>query len=1025
MLFGELSAEAMCDKISQADIRCYPMFGTVFYAVYPESNKATPMKKEYKPDDHVMGIHSEFIDRKKKNSAVVQQARENMREHELQTKKYDNPDASLKLHLSLNNITKIDEEIILGLIQLLKEESESPDNNMSFFFKYIAPDQLHRDPRFEMNDQITIYFDKYSSTGDLKRLADKIDKYLTEKGVPQNTQALGPKDKFGINSFVSARFDNNKLLSRYNVYPFFDLELQKLFAKQTQRDLDNLPLCAFEAVFINIISSQMNISSKEMNEGLSQENSIKVQAELDKMIKDPQKYMSETKEPKDVEEKMQQMSVTSGKKPTFEDCLDAIYNNDLEELQSLLKQDPKLAQQTNERGWTLLHYTATSLQLETSKFLLEQKADPAAQSKNSQATALTQAASIAEQKLSKNGVIDQKDIKLVDLLALHSPKTEKNKSAVLGFQKTVELTRKLSFGDCIAAIRQGDLDELKELLLRDPELVKQVDSRGLSLLHHAANKFQLETITFLLDQGVNPDLQTNDSKSTALKLSINLIQEQIKRDGSASDANIQFVRYLYERSSEETKSKEKENVLKITQPKDQSNIIADQKKLFNICIGMIQQDDLDKLKTLLQKDPGLIHLIDDNGWSLLHHAAQRLQLETVRFLLDQGANPNLQTNKEKTTALKLSIDISRRKKEFNGKFSLTDIQLVSLLNANSSDETRQKEKNNVSIFMDEVTKDTQEKELSNKVQKKKFNSCISAIHERNLNKLKVLVEEDPAITLQVDARGWSLLHHAVGNLQPEIAAFLLTQKEVNPDLETYHKITALKILIEQVLIQKKVRGTFEEAHLELVRLLYEKSSEATKTKEEESISKFWREVAKANPPKEQQDVTINTHNNSRQTETNTIKTIKEISQTVITALGTNNQMEEQLARFNICANQCNALLRSYKDSKFFTAIFQFKDFLTGRNITDERQKIAGEIETALQKFSEQIKKIAPQSNQKAEIDSILDETLKEMKILETKNQKIKHGGRLSGKITDIKTSLTQLKQLDDVSDNNTPAPGQG
>lgn len=294
MRFANLTAEQLVKNIQNLGASCHWMFGTVFYSIYPKQNKVMGLKEEYKPQSSAPGIYTEYHQVKKRDADLVQRAKDKMRAQQFFGQQYDHPEASLKLHISINNIADLDEEVIMGLINLLKEESESPDNNLNFHFKIIDPARVSLE-RFKMNDQLTIYFDKYSSTADLIRLADKVDGYL-KKHVKVNEQPLGPKDSCGLNSFVSARFDTNKLLAEYDVYPFFDLELKKFLEQHTPEELEKLPLCAFEAVFNTVISSpDISIPKSGEKTGLSDEDSKKVALEFEIMLRDPKKYMSDVK----------------------------------------------------------------------------------------------------------------------------------------------------------------------------------------------------------------------------------------------------------------------------------------------------------------------------------------------------------------------------------------------------------------------------------------------------------------------------------------------------------------------------------------------------------------------------------------------------------------------------------------------------------------------------------------------------------------------------------------------------------
>lgn len=67
-----------------------------------------------------------------------------------------------------------------------------------------------------------------------------------------------------------------------------------------------------------------------------------------------------------------------------------------------------------------------------------------------------------------------------------------------------------------------------------------------------------------------------------------------------------------------------------------------------------QAGNCDRLKTLLGKDPALLHADGaggTSGYTPLHYAARSGQVAAVRLLLDAGANPNKQTTAGKATSL--------------------------------------------------------------------------------------------------------------------------------------------------------------------------------------------------------------------------------------------------------------------------------------------------------------------------------------------------------------------------------------
>ncbi|QEY50645.1 hypothetical protein [Legionella longbeachae] len=304
MKFKNITLEELMKKIRalKKDVDCHPMWGTIFLTITPNQNKELPLERAYKPNHNYAGTISQYHQNQRNNKNFVQKAEEKLRKNNFYGQFYNNNEASLKSHLNLNNIGELDEQIVLGLIKLLIDEAESNQNGAKFFFKIIDP-RCHDDNRFKNTDQITIYFDKYSSLSDIISLSQKIESYLSNK-IPDNKIKLGPKDSFGFNSFVSARFDTNKLLAEYCQYPFFDLELKKFFDRYSIDELHHIPIGALEAVFNKIITSEhiTNLGNRE-HKALSEQDSQFVQGEFDMMVYSPINYLNAVEENNAVKEK--------------------------------------------------------------------------------------------------------------------------------------------------------------------------------------------------------------------------------------------------------------------------------------------------------------------------------------------------------------------------------------------------------------------------------------------------------------------------------------------------------------------------------------------------------------------------------------------------------------------------------------------------------------------------------------------------------------------------------------------------
>ncbi|WP_133138892.1 hypothetical protein [Legionella genomosp. 1] len=199
-------------------------------------------------------------------------------------------DASFKLHVNLNDIGNLDQNTLLGLIDFINKESWAHNVNE---FKVISP-ELHNNERFKNSAQLTIYMNNYASVADLISLSEKINTYLLQHKVPENQITDDLKSSVGLNSFVSGRFDTNKVNKTYGQYPFMDKEIAKFFEKhKDNKELEKIPLCAFDAIFNKIIYSKSVNNLRAPGGGLSKADSKKVQLEFEKMLNNPRQYIKD------------------------------------------------------------------------------------------------------------------------------------------------------------------------------------------------------------------------------------------------------------------------------------------------------------------------------------------------------------------------------------------------------------------------------------------------------------------------------------------------------------------------------------------------------------------------------------------------------------------------------------------------------------------------------------------------------------------------------------------------------------
>jgi hypothetical protein len=270
-----------------------PWEGFIWATPY-SANEQFELKRHFKLDSKLKGLYTQaLIDLREIHA---EQAEKKIQANALKGERYNEDEASFKLHISINDILEQDDATIKKVMDLLVERA-AQTNNLLYRFKLVSPDTITgvNLARFADHDQFTVYFDKYSSIAEVVQLCNDIKMVLDENGM-KNTKGLGPKDLLAMNTFVSARYDNNKLTQEYNLFHFYDLELEKFFKryKGRENELKEVPLCVFEVVFNNILIDP-NIAELK-SEGLAADASKRVQLQLDAIIKNPKHYVAHPEE---------------------------------------------------------------------------------------------------------------------------------------------------------------------------------------------------------------------------------------------------------------------------------------------------------------------------------------------------------------------------------------------------------------------------------------------------------------------------------------------------------------------------------------------------------------------------------------------------------------------------------------------------------------------------------------------------------------------------------------------------------
>ncbi|EHL29870.1 hypothetical protein [Legionella drancourtii] len=282
----------MMKAIESLPSRHLERIGFHFIAVVLDEYAAFPLKKRYKPQMDQMGEVTLELRRLQGNYARLD-AQKKILKNRLEQMHYENDEGSVKLHLSINDIAQYDADLVKDIVRYMAQQQDAFPN-MRFKFKLVRSTTAQSDSRFQDNDQFTLYFDKYSSIKEVIDFGKNMEQFLKAKGLPENERPFGPKDIFGLNSFISVRADNNKLTREYGVYTFFDLELQKFYESYKDRLdlLEQVPLAALETVFHSILIDKEIIDLPDA--GLSAKDSEIVQKRFNLIVQNPGHYLNNT-----------------------------------------------------------------------------------------------------------------------------------------------------------------------------------------------------------------------------------------------------------------------------------------------------------------------------------------------------------------------------------------------------------------------------------------------------------------------------------------------------------------------------------------------------------------------------------------------------------------------------------------------------------------------------------------------------------------------------------------------------------
>jgi len=209
-----------------------------------------------------------------------------------------------------------------------------------------------------------------------------------------------------------------------------------------------------------------------------------------------------------------------------------------------------------------------------------------------------------------------------------------------------------SAGDIRSAAGRGDTELVASYLSVMPDWIDSVDENGWTSLHLAAARGDLELARVLVEAGSNLALKTawdqtafdivNDFHGSSHPLALYLEEQEIEKSRRVNSAS-GVAEERPEHSSSSSSVGERERMA----ADDQESFHESPVSLEDFQVAAAR-GDIDSLHRVLSTHPVLVNELDTNRWSVLHVAAQAGQQESVRLLLDAGADLQARNNVGKT-----------------------------------------------------------------------------------------------------------------------------------------------------------------------------------------------------------------------------------------------------------------------------------------------------------------------------------------------------------------------------------------
>ncbi|MEO1654990.1 MAG: ankyrin repeat domain-containing protein [Bacteroidota bacterium] len=210
----------------------------------------------------------------------------------------------------------------------------------------------------------------------------------------------------------------------------------------------------------------------------------------------------------------------------------------------------------------------------------------------------------------------------------------------------------------LKAVRQGKTEQISQLLSQEPGLIDQkTEQKGLTALHIAAKKAHLETVQLLLEKGAKINATSNDG-NTALHEAMGSLANGFANARVLLEAGI-------DPAIKNQDGHSAWDLIVVKSPKTWFS------KSENELLGLLLKYDYlpdttrdENQATLLHRlsekaeDPEIIRILiekhqldpqarDAYGWTPLHYAAKGVREEIATVLVDNGADVNALTSKNR------------------------------------------------------------------------------------------------------------------------------------------------------------------------------------------------------------------------------------------------------------------------------------------------------------------------------------------------------------------------------------------